>query len=305
MKITGKRSFSGKKIVLGRKRASGIYNQVYYPTVDGESIAVKVGKKWVPSHKKRQEYTMLRLASRKALAPNPLFFDESDNFLAMQRIRGRRLGQSNGEIARLARFVSKMHETKFVRFGLPNRKRVRGTYYDNMTVFLGLLRTEIELISKTVNQTGYLTPQLVGKIVDDYSTVQERIELNREKLTGNLFSIVHFDLHFGNILQKKGDLKAIDWEHAQIGDPVVDVARIFVLNRLSEPQKKVFLDNCSEASDSNFRFRLSLYEDIFKLYQRTFLISRNRDMLLRDRSEKRSGTEGFFLNQIMEGGIRK
>ncbi|MGW3735772.1 phosphotransferase [Streptomyces sp. NPDC005148] len=62
----------------------------------------------------------------------------------------------------------------------------------------------------------------------------DHLKARAEALTSRSFSLVHGDLHRRNfIVDRKGDLWAIDWELAMIGDPLYDLATHLHLMRYS------------------------------------------------------------------------
>jgi thiamine kinase-like enzyme len=66
-------------------------------------------------------------------------------------------------------------------------------------------------------------------------------------------TVVHGDLNFGNILTRSGHCQFIDWCETYVGNPLITLQHLLLLNHQSDPQRKKYTD---EVLTKTFRSRM-------------------------------------------------
>lgn len=287
-----------KTVTVGRKRKEGVHNKIYFGEMGGKEVAVKVGKPNVPTQKKKDEYAISKLAFRYGLAPEPFFYDTERNVFVVRRVRGRRIKFTKNNLVKLAKMLSKLHSKEFNRFGFP-KERYRGNYGNNFNWFVKWIDDYIVKLRHQSRKSRAKSSKVIDFIEERVRLLKRDFIRNIRKFDGNQFVLIHFDLHPKNIIARGDDIKIVDWEHGQTGDPAIDVARLFLISNLTDEQKRLFISSYS-TKDPNFEHRLRKYSELFSLLDVIFFVRRNYNELFSATSSIEKSTAESKLKSKMK-----
>ena len=121
----------------------------------------------------------------------------------------------------------------------------------------------------------------------------------------------HSDVQVGNILITKSGIKLIDWEFMYLGDPVREIAYIFVdFGRIfTEGEKQIFYKNYLKV-DENFKEDIKIYEKIRYLegvYWALWHVLKIKNGLMQEEYVRDTSVAGHvnFAKKLFGRAIRK
>jgi hypothetical protein len=91
-------------------------------------------------------------------------------------------------------------------------------------------------------QTSTKAPRLERKRLQDIRTIFEEVCQRMESL-GIDESVVHGDLNHGNILIGAGHCQFIDWSEAYLGNPLISLQHLLLLNKVENPEIRDFINS--------------------------------------------------------------
>lgn len=200
---------------------------------------------------------LLRIRGSKN-APKIKSYLEPSKILFEEKIEGDPVEQfDEAVIQRLAIALADLHSVKLNKYGKLFAERKKGSRMDYLHDEIGTLR-KLALSFENQNNIVALVIRLLDKIesqADKYS----------ESFSGTNFTLIHFDLNKGNILnlQKEKGLAIIDWEQASAGDNAMDIAKLFLKSEFDASQKQEFLAQYESAlseEDPYLERRIQIYE---------------------------------------------
>ena len=206
---------------------------------------------------------MMRFFNNKPEYRQNYKFDRKNKILKREVIPGKPIIFNSNSLKKLAMTLVKLHQmklNKFGRIGIKESTRKSGDFRGAIFYYTELLSNEI--LKKGDNNTKYL------KILNQIKTKVNFIN----SFKNNEFSLIHRDLHRGNILiDKQGAIKLIDWGSATVWDPALDLALLFEKGRLSKYQRELFLkEYISLTPDKEIYDRVKLYLPLVKIADRVF-----------------------------------
>ena len=168
-----------------------------------------------------KEYNVLRFLERKkfpvphvfAKGSNRSFFDSP--FLLMEKIDGKSLKDyiKHASMKELFNIIEKFAETLAYLHEIPP---------DKTELKIDYPKDEYEYAERQTLWKNEL-PRYVNK--SGFECVSRWLTLNARKNPCNHFSLVRRDMNLGNfIVTDKNEIVMLDWEWAEIGDPLIDVA---------------------------------------------------------------------------------
>lgn len=177
-------------------------------------------------HGERTAYDRLREAG--IPAPEVLLLDDSKSlfhcdYMIMNKVEGQPLldewpqltpAQRQQAATQAGRILARMHEITFPRFGrLYGSERVFDSWVDS--IMDKFHRDGFEAVRE-----GVLQPAL-------YERIQQTLQAHQPTFaTVTTPRLVHWDYHFGNLLQQDGEITGVlDFEWALAGDPAYDFDR--------------------------------------------------------------------------------
>jgi thiamine kinase-like enzyme len=198
----------------------------------------KIIKKF-PKVSKRElqtEYAVLRLFKNKKYDLN-YSFDRINNVLIKQKIPGHSISKfTPSNLKNIAKCLKELHSHKYVRFGriaVDGYNRQKGNYGSSIIYFINLLRSNL-------NSIAISDQQIINKLNTKLDYITKEIN-NYTSFKQSNFSLIHRDLHKGNIILNKTGIHFIDWGSSATWDPALDVALFFTKNSMSYLNKKIFL----------------------------------------------------------------
>lgn len=99
----------------------------------------------------------------------------------------------------------------------------------------------------------------------------QTLETERAKFPffqGSLFTIITYDMNPSNIVWKNKKPRIFDWETASVGDPAMEIARIFDSWNLNERQKDLFMREYG--GDNQLKLRINTYQKFVSLTSLTY-----------------------------------
>ncbi len=143
---------------------------------------------------------------------------------------------------------------------------------------------------------------LVNHIVNIYEAREnvhecyEKLNITKESIESLLenkldnkrkLSLIHGDLHTGNMIKKDNDIYVIDWELGTLGDLAYELATHFILMKYGEEEKNIYYDEICKRNkiDKDRLINDVKVYTIFEYYRRVILkvfridkfISENKD----------------------------
>lgn len=227
------------------------------------SKVIKFGKTAEDLRKIRTEYAMMRFFNNKPEYRQKYLFDRKNKVLERDIISGKPICFNSRNLKKLAQTLVKLHEmklNKFGRVGIRDSIRKNGTFKDAIIYYADLLSSEIKKRGDSDNKYLKILNQIKSKI------------RNLESSKNKDFSLIHRDLHKGNILiDKQETIRLIDWGSATVWDPALDLALLINKNKLSRYHRGVFLkEYLSLTSDKEIYERIKLYIPLVKIADNVF-----------------------------------
>ncbi|GEM_PF-3579423 len=200
---------------------------------------------------------LLRIRGSKNV-PKIKSYLEPSKILFEEKIEGEPIKQfDEAAIQRLAIALADIHSVKLNKYGKLFGERKKGSRMDYLRDEIGILR---KLASSFEDQNDIIA--LVIRLLDQ---IESQAAEYSESFSGTDFTLIHFDLNKGNILnlQKGKGLAIIDWEQASAGDNAMDIAKLFFKSEFDASQKQEFLTHYEGAlseKDPYLEKRIQIYE---------------------------------------------
>lgn len=248
-----------KKLKWRKEPKHGFKNVVYFVSNGGKKYVVKRGIMKDSGMEKRTEFSMLRLLRGESV-PQPVAYDSKKNLLIKTFVSGRiKKTVTTQDIMEAAKGLSRLHRTRFRKPGKPFTKRKPSTYQQYFYQQIDLLKDKLEQLTKNpkTQSLGEHLTRLLEKALE-----QNRQAINGFK--GNTFAVINFDLVPKNVLWEGKKPQVIDWGDASIGDPALEIARIFFSWGLKPEQRELFLDKYYGRS-KQLEQRISIYERFVRI----------------------------------------
>jgi hypothetical protein len=96
------------------------------------------------------------------------------------------------------------------------------------------------------SQTSTKAPRLEKTRLQEIQTIFEDVCRRMEDL-GIPDTIVHGDMNHGNILTGVGHCQFIDWSEAYVGNPLISLQHLLLLNKAENPEIRSFIDRALKA----------------------------------------------------------
>ena len=184
-------------------------------------------------HIANDEFKLLQILKAQGLAvPTPYYFDQTP-YLVIEYIEGEtefEPAHSNEFTSQLANQLFRIHQADFSKLDfLPQQELVYRTKFSNRP----------SLLDESLNE----------------GSIRDILEAAWSFPQSNKSALLHGDFWLGNILWKNGQIAAvIDWEDANIGDPLADVAnaRLEILWALGNEAMQTFTDYYKTIANLDF-----------------------------------------------------
>ena len=237
-----------------RNPKPGFKNTAYFVENDGQRYTLKSSTVADGGTEKRTEYSILRLLKSDSI-PKPVAYDIQKNMLMKTYLEGRGKARFTAkDLQEAGKELAKLHRMRFRKPGKPGMKRTPSNYKQYFNQQISILQSRISELTqdeRTRRLGNYLSTALTQAVKE---------ERNRTaRFSGNDFVVINFDLIPKNILWKGGKPLVIDWGDASIGDPALEISRIFFTLDFTKSQEQALL-NAYNSKDPNFLHRIQTYE---------------------------------------------
>jgi len=213
--------------------------------------------KKIPKVSRRElqtEYVIMRLFQNK-----PYKLKYSYNYkmgkLIKEKVLGKKISSlSTINLKNIANTLQILHTHKYHKFGriaIDGFPRQKGNFKSAIIYYTELLKHNLDKVNLSNNQLDLIKQKikLVVSKMDKYSSFN-----NTE------FSLIHRDLHKGNILINNGKISLIDWGSAATWDPALDIALFFTKNNIAQNKQNLFLkEYIKDNKDHEIIDRVRLY----------------------------------------------
>lgn len=144
---------------------------------------------------------------------------------------------ADNEIRRLAAKLRAVHGITSHRFSVGDAEKPSrtGTFRDYARLNVAVNIDDAYQLAKSVRHDEQLVTaarSLLGELLSDPDPAWE----------GDVFSLCHGDIGDGNLLWTADDVRLIDWDGANFGDPANEIAYIFAINNTDDHFQSVFLE---------------------------------------------------------------
>lgn len=250
-----------KNIINISETKKGLYSKVFFAEAEGKKVVLK--KKLVKKkYPQNTEKILLKYLELKGKKFSPKLIAKTNSLNIQERVIEKYFSRTDPEIISLANTLKDLHSLKFKKFGVFGKGRIRqrGTIKDFFEHWINSYKKytapNIKFFAKAKN-TAFVKKWL-PKIEH---TIKKHQKIIKRYLTNSTNSIIHLDLHSENILkQKKGKIKIIDWDNAQVGDPALDIAAFLNIANLPRRQVKLFYLVYGTKNNKNFLERVKNYQ---------------------------------------------
>ncbi len=121
----------------------------------------------------------------------------------------------------------------------------------------------------------------ISEIRNLMNSAKKYVEYHDKKNPLKKFSLIHYDVHYKNLIYDGKEVYFLDWEFAESGDPAMDIAMLFWYStlfdskiKLTELQKAHFIKEYKKlANGGNIEKRIKIQEPIVVLIQLLWLKS--------------------------------
>ena len=227
-------------------------------SMEEKNIIAKKNKKMQNSIS--PEYAVLRVLQINDFkhTPAPIFFVRSEEILFEEQIDGHSVDLNNSDnIEKLAVVLANLHSIEFEKYGKPFSQRKRGNKWDNLLYNFDLLESVWKKLFKEIPKEEQLVD--MSFFLEYLAQFKDNAERNKNNFQGDKFSLIHFDLHPENIIERDDEsIVLVDWGNASIGDNAMDIAKLFLKCNFNNDQEKSFFDNYS-FKDDDLQARVKIY----------------------------------------------
>ncbi len=250
-------------------------NNISYLLDNGDKklvFRICVNEKHSGSHGLRNEHIIQKLFEG-GIAPKPFIWDGSKKKFPykfrietfVEGMKPKRLTEKT--MLKLARILAELHSKKFAKCGkYPGKDRV--------------------FLFGEIVKPYFKKARHYNELLDHFIDLGEcHIEYYKNKLKEfKDFTLIHLDLHIDNLVLENSELKLLDWEYAEIGDPAMDIAILFWYSdmfgyaEIPERIKQKFMNEYVRLTgNQKIRKRVRIYEALVVLYQLTWYVVQIRN----------------------------
>lgn len=112
--------------------------------------------------------------------------------------------------------------------------------WKNNTEYLYFLINHLEKVKQTFSSK-------TNKILNTLNIDEKLNELKNIKLDNTRkLTLIHGDIHNGNMIDNNGNIYLLDWELATVGDLAYELATHFILMQYTDTEQKYFINNLSK-----------------------------------------------------------
>lgn len=273
------------------EKGYGMKNIVYFVNIEGKKYSIKVGLFSEGKNEKLNEYNCLKFL-KSEYSPSTVFCNSKNNIIIKEYINGKTFQKLNDKlIENLAVLLADLHSKKYSYYGKfcfkPKFGGGKGYFYDQIKY--------IELVIRKLNPFLPVIASIHLKQIMEL--LKENIDFSA--FNDIKFSLINFDLLPGNILlTPESKLFVIDWGDASIGDPALEIARIFSFWGLTKKQKNKFLNLYNKRIPKNFNNRIEQYLPFISLNNFVWEIKTFHQIKSRKIDENPLFNEHSFLKRI-------
>lgn len=175
--------------------------------------------------------------------------DKGYTWFIAECIEGIPFEKNRENIHALANRIGTLHSFRVPRFGWPLQQRSSGSLEDYYAENIGWTQKQVD--SLTDSETRAL-------LLKSMSVFRDRIGSCYREAGDNQFSPIHFDLNPNNIILTEDGPRFIDWDQSSLGDPAIDVAKLFLKLSFQDFEEAVFLQKYP-LSNTSFIERIESY----------------------------------------------
>lgn len=166
--------------------------------------------------------------------------------------------------------------------------------WKNNTEYLYFLINHLEKVKETFSGR-------TNKILNIMNISKKLNELKSFELDNiRKLTLIHGDIHNGNMINNKGNIYLLDWELATVGDLAYELATHFILMKYTNAEQKYFIENLSGKLNIDKQL---LKKDVnvymtYELLRRIYLRVKKIDKLINDNKDIEKEVNDLYEHYI-------
>ena len=246
-RTTGRTTFSLNIIPI----AEGLTNRNYKVFFDGDPVFVRLGHKDPHSLRidRAKELSMYRLVEKDGIAPQLLYSDPATGTLVAPFIQGTPYGKKGGQwlyertesIRKIVSLLCRTHAHQS-----PGLQEIEYPFHI------------IEAYIQQARAASALLPKDIDRALDMVRTLKSYHPQHSSVLC-------HQDLVPDNFIFDGENLFLVDWEYADWGDPMYDLAALCIEHQFDEEEKEMVLQNYFQTPTEKERVHLEMMCMLYSL----------------------------------------